>query len=93
MLRCEIVLLSRNELIARTNCFFLVFSQALRGAQQIIEVAIETLKQDLPPPPPTVEELRAMNSKILTKKVEDERLNAIKYRNQIPPEKEYVGRL
>jgi 23S rRNA U2552 (ribose-2'-O)-methylase RlmE/FtsJ len=32
--------------------------QALRGASQIIALAIETLKKELPPPPPSVNEIR-----------------------------------
>ena len=36
---------------------------ALRGAAQIIDLAVETLKKELPPPPPSVTELRQMESK------------------------------
>lgn len=67
---------------------------ALRGASQIIELAIETLKAELPPPPPSVNELRRSESKQKQQLVSQIRLDAIKNRGKPQGnEDDVVGRL
>lgn len=67
---------------------------ALRGAKQILELAIETLQRELPPPPPTVNELRAAESAAKVAAVAKLKLQAIRNRNQPRSfEESYVGRL
>lgn len=67
---------------------------ALRGATQIIELAIETLRKELPPPPPKPQEIRLRESKESQRKMNDLRLGKI--RNRLTPfagKEEAVGRL
>eukprot|EP01041_Mallomonas_annulata_P000183 gene183-314_t len=67
---------------------------ALRGASQILELAIETLQRELPPPPPTIAELRATESASKQQAVAKMKLAAIRNRNQPKaPEESVVGRL
>jgi hypothetical protein len=67
---------------------------ALRGASQIIELAIETLKAELPPPPPSVNEMRRAESKQKQQLVSQVRLDAIKNRGKPKgSEDDGVGRL
>ena len=65
----------------------------MRGASQIIELAIETLKKELPPPPPTVAELRKSESSAKQKAVSDGRLDAIRNRGKPSIEEGPVGKL
>ena len=67
---------------------------ALRGANQIIELAIKTIKSELPPAPPSVDELRRTESSSMQALVSSMRLEAIKKRGQ-PAEnsEDAVGRL
>ena len=55
---------------------------ALRGASQIINAAIDTLKAELPPPPPTVNDLRRSESSSKQKVVSQLRLDKIKNRGK-----------
>lgn len=67
---------------------------ALRGASQIIELAIKTLSDDLPPPPPSVDEIRRTESASKQAAVSEMRLDAIKKRGQPNTDAETsVGRL
>jgi hypothetical protein len=66
---------------------------ALRGAAQIIELALETLRQELPPPPPSVDELRRSESMEKQGAVSASRLDAIRNRGQPASEESAVGRL
>lgn len=67
---------------------------ALRGASQIIELAIKTLRDDLPPPPPSVDEIRRTESASKQAAVSEMRLDAIKKRGQPNTDAESsVGRL
>jgi len=56
--------------------------QALRGASQILELAIDTLQAELPPPPPTVREMKSNESSARREEVSKMRLQAIRSRNQ-----------
>ena len=55
---------------------------ALRGASQIITAAIETLKAELPTPPPSVNDLRRSESSSKQKVVSQLRLDKIKNRGK-----------
>mmetsp|Transcript_27785 Transcript_27785/g.46674 ORF Transcript_27785/g.46674 Transcript_27785/m.46674 type:complete len:629 (+) Transcript_27785:86-1972(+) len=55
---------------------------ALRGANQIVELAIETLKKELPTTPPSVNELRRAESAMLSKQVSEMKLEATRNRGQ-----------
>ena len=55
---------------------------ALRGAKQIIELAVETLNRELPPPPPTVAELRATESAAKQEMVREMRFAAMRTRGK-----------
>ena len=55
---------------------------ALRGASQIIELAVKTIKNELPPAPPTLDELRRTESASLQAMVSSMRLDALKKRGQ-----------
>jgi hypothetical protein len=55
---------------------------ALRGASQIIELAVKTIKDELPPAPPTVDELRRTESASLQAMVSSMRLDALKKRGE-----------
>jgi hypothetical protein len=67
---------------------------ALRGATQIIELAIETLSKKLPPVPPKPQEMRLKESMDAQKRMNELRLSQI--RNRMTPfagKEETVGRL
>ena len=66
---------------------------ALRGAAQIVELAIETLQKELPEAPSTVSEKRASDSKAKQEAVSAGRLDQIAKRGQPTPEDDSVGRL
>jgi len=67
---------------------------ALRGASQIIEMAIKTLRNELPPPPPTVDEMRRSESSSKQAAVSEMRLDALKKRGQPQADADSaVGRL
>ena len=53
---------------------------ALRGAAQIVEIAIETLKRELPPAPPSPNEIRGEESKMRRESIGAGRINKIKQR-------------
>jgi len=55
---------------------------ALRGASQIIELAIDTLRMELPPKPPSVNELRRSESLAKQQLVSQARLEGIKNRGK-----------
>ena len=55
---------------------------ALRGASQIIELAVETLEKELPPAPPSVNELRLMESTAKKEAVSASRLQGIRNRGK-----------
>jgi hypothetical protein len=86
-----------DELVTKLNSKYskiLKSVAALRGASQIIELAIETLKAELPPPPPSVNELRRSESKQKQQLVSQIRLDAIKNRGKPQgSEDDGVGRL
>jgi hypothetical protein len=65
-----------------TNLNILCITQALRGASQIIDLAIETLRKDLPPPPPSPSELRQTESQAKQDVVTKLRLAAIRNRGK-----------
>lgn len=66
---------------------------ALRGASQIIELAIDTLKQELPQPPPSVNEIRRTESSALKEAVSEKRLKAIQNRGKPTEEEDPVGKM
>jgi len=67
---------------------------ALRGASQIIKLAIKTLRDDLPPPPPQVDEIRRSESASKQAAVSEMRLDAIRKRGQAQTDAESsVGRM
>ena len=67
---------------------------ALRGAAQIIELAIETLKKELPPAPPSVKDLRRTESVAKQSVVSQGRLEGIKNRGKPKSEDDStVGRM
>jgi len=67
---------------------------ALRGASQIIGLAIATLKKELPVPPPSVNELRRAESAAKGALVSEGRLEGIKNRGRPKSEEEdTVGRM
>merc|ERR1711998_165738 len=66
---------------------------ALRGASQIIELAIDTLKQELPQPPPSVNEIRRSESTARKDAVSDMRLKAIQNRGKPAEEPNPVGKM
>jgi len=67
---------------------------ALRGASQILELAIETLQRELPPPPPTVSEMRSAESAAKQAAVAKMKLAALRNRNQPKKaEESVVGRM
>ena len=73
---------------------YLLLLQALRGAAQIIELAIETLKKELPPAPPSVKELRRAESASKQSVVSQGRLEGIKNRGKPKSEEDSsVGRM
>jgi hypothetical protein len=55
---------------------------ALRGASQIIELAVKTINNELPPAPPTVDELRRTESASMQAMVSSMRLDALKKRGE-----------
>jgi hypothetical protein len=55
---------------------------ALRGASQIVKVAMETLKKELPPAPPSVNEIRRDESKAKREAISAGRLDSIKNRGK-----------
>jgi hypothetical protein len=55
---------------------------ALRGASQIVKVAVETLKKELPPAPPTVNDIRRDESKAKREAISAGRLDSIKNRGK-----------
>lgn len=55
---------------------------ALRGAAQIVEIAIETLQRELPPAPPSVNDIRLSESKGKRESISAGRLDKIKSRGQ-----------
>jgi len=68
--------------------------QALRGANQIIKVAIDTLQRELPPKPPTIADLRKTESDAKKEAVAKLRLKALRIRNQpYTPDESPVGKL
>ena len=80
-----------------TNTYFyglfllhLLTQQALRGASQIIELAIETLKAELPPPPPSVNEIRRTESLAKQQLVSQSRLDNIRNRGKPKSDEESV---
>ena len=74
--------------------FLLFLLQALRGATQIINLAIETLQKELPPVPPTPQELRMTESQAKQEVVTQLRLNAIRNRGKpVSTTDNTVGRL
>jgi len=67
---------------------------ALRGASQILELAIETLQRELPPPPPSVQELRSAETSAKQAAVAKMKLAALRNRNQPKaPSESIVGRM
>ena len=66
---------------------------ALRGASQIIEMAIDTLKQELPQPPPPVNEIRRTESSAKKEAVSEMRLQAIQNRGKPIDDENPVGKL
>lgn len=86
-----------DELVTKLNNKYskiLKSVAALRGASQIIELAIETLKAELPPPPPSVNEMRRAESKEKQQLVSQMRLDAINNRGKPQgTEDDGVGRL
>jgi hypothetical protein len=86
-----------DQLVAQLNIKYgklLSNNAALRGAQQIIELAVETLKREIPPAPPSVNEKRRAESSKLQKEVSEKKLEAT--RNRGMPFKEgesVVGRM
>ena len=64
---------------------------ALRGASQIIELAIETLKMELPPPPPSVNEMRRSESLAKQQLVSQGRLEGIKNRGKPKSDSDDTG--
>jgi len=76
---------SADELVTKLNSKYskiLKSVAALRGASQIIELAIDTLKAELPPPPPSVNDIRRAESKQKQQLVSQMRLDAIKNRGK-----------
>lgn len=66
----------------------------MRGASQIVDLAIETLNQELPPPPPTVSEARRLESLAKKEEISKARLESIRNRGQPSAEGEsVVGKL
>lgn len=55
---------------------------ALRGAAQIVDLAIETLKKELPPAPPSVNDLRREESRSKREVISTGRLDKIKNRGK-----------
>lgn len=55
---------------------------ALRGASQIVELAVETLKKELPAMPPTVAEIRAFESKAKSEMISKMKLDGIRNRGK-----------
>ena len=67
---------------------------ALRGAAQIIKAAIETIKKELPPMPPTVAEMRSFESSAKKAEISKIKLDATRNRGKMSQEEESsVGRL
>ena len=67
---------------------------ALRGAAQIIELAIETLKKELPPAPPSVKDLRRTESAMKQSVVSQGRIEGIKNRGKPKSDEDNtVGRM
>lgn len=67
---------------------------ALRGARQIIELAIETLKKEIPPAPSTVSEAKRAESSSMRQSLSQSRLEAIRNRGQPAGEEDsVVGKL
>jgi hypothetical protein len=55
---------------------------ALRGASQIVKVAVDTLKKELPPAPPSVNDIRRDESKAKREAISAGRLDSIKNRGK-----------
>ena len=66
---------------------------ALRGASQIIELAVETLEQELPQQPPSVNDIRRTESSTKKEKVSEMRLQAIQNRGKPTENNNPVGKL
>ena len=66
---------------------------ALHGASQIVELAIETLKKELPQPPPSVNEIRRTESSARKEAVSQLRLLAIQNRGNPTEDENPVGKL
>ena len=66
---------------------------ALRGASQIIELAAETLEQELPQQPPSVNDIRRTESSTMKEKVSEMRLQAIQNRGKATENNNPVGKL
>jgi hypothetical protein len=74
--------------------FLLKKNQALLGASQIIELAIETLNKALPPPPPSVTNLRQSESSSKQAAVSSMRIEALRNRGKANSEDDgSVGKL
>jgi hypothetical protein len=61
-----------EEVVAALNSKYgktLRSNAALRGAQQIVDLAVETLMKELPPAPASVNEKKRAESAILSKQV------------------------
>lgn len=84
----EVVIESLNSKYGKT----IKSVAALRGASQIIELAIETLRAELPPPPPSVNELRRAESTAKREGISKERLDRIRNRGKPAEEENVVGR-
>jgi hypothetical protein len=83
-----------DHLSSLSTVFHPSIPQALRGAAQIIELAIETLKKELPPAPPSVKELRRAESQAKQSVVSQGRLEGIKNRGKPKSEDDNsVGRM
>jgi len=86
-----------EEVVAALNSKYgktLRSNAALRGAQQIVDLAVETLMKELPPAPASVNEKKRAESAILSKQVSDLKLEATRNRGQPFKEGEsVVGRM
>ena len=66
---------------------------ALRGASQIVDLAVETLRRELPPAPPAVNDIRREESKGKREAISAGRLDKIRNRGKPTEEGDAVGRL
>lgn len=88
-LELDKILTSLNEKYAK----ILKDIPALRGASQIIALAVETLEQELPRQPPSVNEIRRTESSARKEAVSEMRLRAIQNRGKPTEDENPVGRL